>query len=57
MGKVTELVDALKKNESLTTEEVFRRYPHLVEMQKTELWEEFNNKSLTESKKKDLLLD
>lgn len=57
MGKVTELVDALKKIESITTEEVFRRYPHLVEMQKAELWEEFNNKSLTESKKKDLLLD
>lgn len=57
MGKVTELVDTLKKTESLSTEEVFKKYPHLVEMQKNELWEEFNNKSLTESKKKDLLLD
>ena len=52
MGKVTELVDTLKKTESLSTEEVFKKYPHLIEMQKNELWEEFN-KPLTESKQKD----
>ena len=57
MGKVAELIDTLKKTESLSMEEIFRRYPHLVELQKEELWEEFNNKSLTESIKKNLLLD
>lgn len=57
MGKVTELIEKIKLEEGLTTDEVFKKHPHLVELQKQELWEEFQKKNLTESKQKDLLLD
>lgn len=57
MGKVTELIESLKQLEGISVQEIYKKYPHLVEMQKQELWEEYEGKSLTESKKKDLLLD
>lgn len=57
MGRVTDLIEKIKLEEGLSTEEVFRKHPHLVELQKEELWNEYQSKSLTESQKKDLLLD
>lgn len=57
MGKITDMIEKIKSAENLTTAEVFKRYPHLTEMQKQELWEEFQDRNLSESKKKDLLLD
>jgi uncharacterized protein (DUF433 family) len=57
MGKVTDLIEKIKLEEGLTTQQVFDKYPHLVPLQKDEMWEEYQNKNLNESKKKDLLLD
>ena len=57
MGKVTDLIEKIKLEENLSTEEVFKKHPHLIEMQKQELWDDYQNKNLNESKKKDLLLD
>jgi uncharacterized protein (DUF433 family) len=57
MGKVAELIEKIKLEEGLTIQQVFEKYPHLVPLQKDEMWEEYQNKNLTESKKKDLLLD
>ena len=57
MGKITELVEKIKLEENLTTQQVFEKYPHLVPLQKEEMWEEYQSKNLNESKKKDLLLD
>ena len=57
MGKITEMIEKIKKDEGLTTQEVFQKYPHLTELQKEELWNEYQSKNLNESKNKDLLLD
>ena len=57
MGKITQIIEKIKLEEGLTTQEVFVKYPHLIEPQKQELWQEFSNNNLNESKKKDLLLD
>ena len=57
MGKVTEMIEKIKLEEDLTTQEVFKKYPHLADLQKDELWKEYESKNLNESKKKDLLLD
>jgi uncharacterized protein (DUF433 family) len=57
MGKVTDLIEKIKLEEGLTTQQVFDKYPHLVPLQKDEMWEEYQSKNLNESKKKDLLLD
>lgn len=57
MSKVTEMIEKIKLEEKLTTQEVFKKYPHLADLQKEELWKEYESKNLTESKKKDLLLD
>ena len=57
MGKVTDLIEKIKLEEGLTTQQVFEKYPHLIELQKEELWKEYEDKTLNESKKKDLLLD
>jgi uncharacterized protein (DUF433 family) len=57
MGKVAELIEKIKLEEGLTVQQVFEKYPHLVPLQKDEMWEEYQSKNLTESKKKDLLLD
>ncbi len=57
MGKITDLIEKIMSEENLTLGEVFKVHPHLMEMQKNEMWEEYQNKNLTESKKKDLLLD
>ena len=57
MGKVTEMIEKIKLEENLTTQQVFQKYPHLADLQKEELWKEYENKNLNESKKKDLLLD
>ena len=57
MGKITELVEKIKLEENLTTQQVFEKYPHLAPLQKEEMWEEYQSKNLNESKKKDLLLD
>ena len=57
MGKVTAMIEKIKLEENLTTQEVSKKYPHLADLQKEELWKEYEAKNLTESKKKDLLLD
>lgn len=57
MGKIIDMVEKIKLEENLTTQQVFEKYPHLVPLQKEEMWEEYQNKNLNESKKKDLLLD
>lgn len=57
MSKVTEMIEKIKLEEKLTTQQVFEKYPHLAELQKEELWREYESKNLNESKKKDLLLD
>ena len=57
MGKVTEMSEKIKTEEGLTTQQVFQKYPHLAELQKEELWKDYESKNLNESKKKDLLLD
>jgi uncharacterized protein (DUF433 family) len=57
MGKVNDLIEKIKLDESLTTQQVFEKYPHLVPLQKEEMWQEYQDKTLNESKKKDLLLD
>ena len=57
MGKITDLIEKIMSEENLTLAEVFKIHPHLMEMQKNEMWEEYQGKNLTESKKKDLLLD
>ena len=57
MAKVSEMIEKIKREEKLTTQEVFSKYPHLVDLQKEELWKEYESKNLNESKKKDLLLD
>ena len=57
MGKVTEMIEKIKLEENLTTQEVFKKYPNLADLQKEELWKEYESKNLNESKKKDLLLD
>lgn len=57
MGKVTEMIEKIKLEEKLSTQEVFQKYPHLAELQKNEIWEEYEGKTLQESKKKNLLLD
>jgi hypothetical protein len=57
MAKVSEMIEKIKESESLTIQQVFTKYPHLVTLQKEEMWEEYTAKNLTESKKKDLLLD
>lgn len=57
MTKVTEMIERIKREENISTQEVFQKYPHLAELQKEELWREYETKNLNESKKKDLLLD
>jgi len=57
MGKVTEIIEKIKKTEVLSTQEVFKKYPHLVDPHKEELWQEYTEGTLTESTKKSLLLD
>jgi hypothetical protein len=57
MAKVSEMIEKIKREEKLTTQEVFSKYPHLVDLQKEELWKDYETKNLNESKKKDLLLD
>jgi uncharacterized protein (DUF433 family) len=57
MGKVNDLIEKIKLDESLTTQQVFEKYPHLVPLQKEEMWQEYQDKTLNKSKKKDLLLD
>lgn len=57
MGKISELIEKIKLEENLTLTQVFEKYPHLADMQKEEMWEEYKEKKLTESKKKELLLD
>jgi uncharacterized protein (DUF433 family) len=57
MGKVNDLIEKIKLDENLTTQQVFEKYPHLVPLQKEEMWQEYQDKTLNESKKKDLLLD
>ena len=56
MGKVTEMIEKIKTEEGLTTQQVFQKYPHLAELQKEELWKDYESKNLNESKK-NLLLD
>lgn len=57
MANITEMIEKIKEEEKLTTQEVFKKYPHLAELQKEELWKEYEAKNLNESRKKDLLLD
>ena len=57
MAKVSEMIEKIKREEKLTTQEVFSKYPHLADLQKEELWKDYETKNLNESKKKDLLLD
>ena len=57
MGKITKIIEKIMEEEKLTLQQAFEKYPHLIEPQKEELWQEFSKDKLHESKKKDLLLD
>jgi uncharacterized protein (DUF433 family) len=54
MGKVTDKIRLIMLQENLSLQEVFERYPHLADLQKEEMFEEYEQ--LKETKvKKDLL--
>jgi len=57
MGKITEIVEKIRKAEGLSIQEVFEKYPHLVEPHMEELWQEYKGEPLVESTKRNLLLD
>ena len=54
MGKVTDKIRLIMLQENLSLQEVFEKYPHLADLQKEEMFEEYEQ--LKETKvKKDLL--
>ena len=54
MGKVTDKIRLIMLQENLSLQEVFDKYPHLADLQKEEMFEEYEQ--LKETKvKKDLL--
>jgi len=55
MGKVTDKIRQIMLEEGLSIQDVFVKYPHLADLQKEEMFEEY--KQLQESKpaKKELL--
>jgi hypothetical protein len=55
MGRITQKIREIQLQEDLTLVEVFRKYPHLAQMQYEELQEEKNR--VTESKERKLLCD
>jgi hypothetical protein len=52
MGKIAEKIKKIQVTEKLTLPEVFKKYPHLAELQHMELLEELE---LEESKKEEQL--
>jgi hypothetical protein len=57
MGKISDMIKELAEKEKLDAYGVFKKYPHLITLQKEELFEEYKSGSLNESSKKGLLLD
>ena len=57
MGVVTEKIKEIQKKEKLTLGQVFKKYPHLAELQHEEvLMEREEKKKIEETKKKAKLL-
>lgn len=53
MGKVTDKIRLIMVEENLTVMQVFDKYPHLADLQKEELFEEYENlKQLKETTNK-----
>ena len=55
MGKVTDKIRLIMLQENLTLQEVFEKYPFLADLQKEEMFEEYEQLKESSPKKKDLL--
>lgn len=55
MGKVTDKVRQIMVEEGLTIQDVFLKYPHLADLQKEEMFEEYENLQESKPAKKELL--
>lgn len=62
MGKVTQKIQQIMQDEKLSLTEVYEKYPHLVDLQKEEMFEEYETnysletQRMTENKKNRQLL-
>ena len=51
MGKVTDKVREIMLKENLSIQEVFEKYPHLADLQKEEMFEEYEKLKETKTSK------
>lgn len=51
MGKVTDKIRLIMLQENLSLQEVFDKYPHLADLQKEEMFEEYEQLKETKNKK------
>jgi|TARA_R100001163_G_C4901990_1_gene90176 hypothetical protein len=56
MGKIAEKIKKIQVSEKLTLPEVFKKYPHLAELQHAELLEELELEEAKKEKQMKLLL-
>jgi hypothetical protein len=55
MGKVTDKIRKIMVEENLSLQDVFVKYPHLAELQKDEMFEEYEQLKESAPAKKELL--
>lgn len=55
MGKVTDKIRQIMLEEGLSIQEVFVKYPHLADLQKEEMFEEYEQLQESKPAKKELL--
>jgi uncharacterized protein (DUF433 family) len=55
MGKVTDKIRQVMLEEGLSIQEVFVKYPHLADLQKEEMFEEYEQLQESKPAKKELL--
>ena len=55
MGKVTDKIRLIMVQENLSLMEVFEKYPHLADLQKEELFEEYEQLQESKPNKKEVL--
>jgi len=51
MGKVTDKIRTIMLEENLSLQEVFEKYPHLADLQKEEMFEEYEQLKETKTTK------
>jgi len=55
MGKVTDKIRLIMLEEGLSLQEVFIKYPHLADLQKDEMFEEYEQLKESKPPKKEIL--